>query len=73
MVRREIFINKIRALNYTYKDQQKRTTLWRKAGGTHRMSVPMCDLLEDDFVLSALRQAGCSERDVREFIAANHT
>jgi hypothetical protein len=36
MVRRESFQNKLRELNYTYKTKQKRTTLWRKVGGTHR-------------------------------------
>ena len=35
MVRRDRFINKIRELKYSYKDQQKRTYLYRKTGGTH--------------------------------------
>ena len=68
MVRRESFINKIRSLNYTYKSQQKRTYLWRKVGGTHYISVPMADLLEDEFVASALRQAGCPEDEIRSFL-----
>jgi hypothetical protein len=73
MVRRETFINKIRELNYTYKTQQKRTYLWRKSGGTHYISVPMADLLDDEFVSSSLRQAGVSEEEIRSFLTAAHS
>ena len=68
MVRRESFINKIRELKYSYKSQQKRTYLYRKAGGTHYISVPMADLLEDEYVTSTLRQAGCNENEIRAFL-----
>ena len=68
MVPHDSFINKIRSLDYTYKTRQKRTDLWRKKGGTHRMSVPMCDMLSDEYVTSALSQAGCTEADIREFL-----
>ena len=70
MVRRQNFINKIRSLSYAYKSQQKRTYLYRKTGGTHYISVPMADLLEDEFVMSSLRQAGCSEEEVWTFLAS---
>ena len=70
MVTRESFINKIRELNYTYKTLQKRTELWRKIGGTHRMSVPRCNMLEDEYVMSTLRQAGCSEEEIKRFISS---
>jgi len=69
MVRREKFVNKIRSLGYTFKSQQKRTYLYRKAGGTHYIPVPKADLLEDDFVNSSLRQAGCSQDEIRAFLA----
>jgi hypothetical protein len=69
MVRRQQFINKIRELGYRYKSQQKRTYLYRKAGGTHFISVPMADQLEDEFVLSALRQAGESEKAIQSFLS----
>ena len=68
MVRRQTFINKIRSLGYSYKSQQKRTYLYRKAGGTHYISVPMADLLEDEFVTSALRQAGAPEDEIQSFL-----
>lgn len=69
MVRRETFINKIRDLGYTYKGQQKRTYLWRKVGGSHRMSIPMAELLEDEYVRSSLRQAGVAEEDINHFVS----
>lgn len=68
MVRRQSYVNKIRALGYEYKTQQKRTYLWRKKGGTHYISVPMAELLEDEFVISSLRQAGETDPDIRAFI-----
>ena len=70
MVPRESFINKIRELNYTYKSTQKRTYIWRKKGGTHFISVPMAELLEDEFVFTALKQAGESDASIRAFIAS---
>ena len=73
MIRRDTFINKIRDLDYTYKSQQKRTYLWRKKGGTHFISVPMRDFLEETFVANALRQAGCGENEIADFIAQYHT
>jgi hypothetical protein len=70
MVSRTAFINKIRELGYKYKNQQKRTYLYRKIGGTHRIFVPMCDLLEDDYVASVLRQVGLSKKDIDSFIGS---
>jgi hypothetical protein len=70
MVRCESFVNKIRSLDYTYKTQQKRTRLWRKRGGTHYISVPMCDWLEDSFVESALRQAGETQEAIKAFLTS---
>ena len=70
MVRREAFINKIRTLRYTYKTQQKRTTLWRQSGTTNYISVPMRDWLEDEFVQHSLRQAGCTDEEIASFLAS---
>ena len=70
MVRREQFINEIGSLKYAYKGQQKRTYLYRKTGGTHYISVPMADLLEDEYVTSALRQAGEPPDSVKAFLAS---
>lgn len=70
MVHREAFINKIRELQYTYKTQQLRTQLWRKRGGTHIMFVPLTDLLEDDYVTGALRQASVPDSEIKSFLAS---
>jgi hypothetical protein len=70
MISRETFINKIRALGYKYKNQQKRTYMYRKVGGTHRIFVPMADLLEDDYVSSTLAQAGETASDIQAFLAS---
>ena len=40
MIPRDSLINKLRALGYSYKDQQKRTDLYRKRGGTDVAFVP---------------------------------
>lgn len=69
MVHRQQFINKIRSLQYKYKGQQKRTYLYRKAGGTHYISVPMADLLEDEYVITALRQAGEPDQAIQSFLS----
>lgn len=68
MVHREHFINKIRTLKYHYKGRQKRTDLYRKAGGTHYISVPLKDLLEEEFVTSTLRQTGLNDPEIRDFL-----
>jgi len=70
MIRRETFVNKTRSLNYYYKSKQKRTYLYRKKGGTHFISVPMADWLEDEFVINALRQAGLSLSEAQSFLAS---
>jgi hypothetical protein len=73
MVSRESFINKIRELGYTFKDQQKRTYLWRKVGGTHFIPVPKSDNLSDDFVISSLRHAGCKDPEIQAFLSSAKT
>jgi hypothetical protein len=32
--------------------------------------VPLSDQLEDEYVISSLRQAGCKDEEIRSFIAA---
>ncbi len=70
MVRREVFVNKIRSQGYYFKSEQKRTYLLRKKGGTHFISVPMADQLEDDYVICTLCQAGLSLEEAKSFLAA---
>ena len=70
MVPRQSFINKLREIGYYYKNKQKRTELWRRTGGTHRMFIPLNHLLEDETAASLLRQAGCGEEDIQKFLAS---
>lgn len=69
MIRRESFVNKIRTLKFTYKTQQKRTYLYRQSGTTNYIAVPMKDLLEDEYVQNALRQAGCTQDEISSFLS----
>ena len=69
MIHRECFINKIHELKYTYKDQLKRTHMYRKTGGTHCIFVPMRDLLADEWVASNLHQAGCRSEEIQQFLS----
>ena len=55
-------------MGYVYKSTQKRTYLYRKTGGTHYVSVPMRDWLTETYARSALRQAGCSDEDIKAFL-----
>ena len=60
-------------MGYVYKSTQKRTFLYRKAGGTHYVSVPMRDWLTETYVRSTLRQAGRSDEDVKGFLDEDET
>jgi hypothetical protein len=70
MVRRESFINKLNELSYYHKATQKRTYLYRKVGGTHYVSVPMRDMLSDEYAITTLSQCGCSEAQIKAFLAS---
>lgn len=70
MIHRSHYVNKLRSLNYTYKSKQKRTELWRKRGGTHYISVPLTDYLEEEFVSWSLRQAGCDQEEIKAFMSS---
>jgi len=72
MVPRQQFINKLRELDYTFKDQTKRGYIWRKKGGQHFIYVTKADLIEDEVVASALRQAGLKEDEIQSFLGCAH-
>jgi hypothetical protein len=68
MVHRQHFTHKIRELGYTYKGRKRRVHAWRKRGGSHFIMMPTNDMLEDEFVISALRQAGCDTAEINDFL-----
>ena len=70
MISRQQYINKLREINFTFKRQAPRVDLWRQIGGTKYVTVPRSDQIEDEFVASQLRQAGCTQPEIHAFIAA---
>ena len=68
VIPKQQFVNKLRDLGYSYNAQLKRVDLWRR--GTHFISVRRSDLLSEEFCTSALRQAMCSDQEIREFIGS---
>lgn len=73
MVPRQQFINKIRELGYTHKDETRRVQIWRRKGETHFLTVKKGVALEEAYVAIALRQAGLGEQEIKEFIACAKT
>lgn len=69
MVRRDSFINKIRALNYSYKDQQKRTYLYRKTAAPTTSLFRWPIYSKTEYVSTTLRQAGCPDDEIKAFLA----
>jgi hypothetical protein len=69
MVLRDTYINKIRELGYSLKNETKRVHIWRKKGGTQYLTGHKCDRLEDEFVRSSLTQAGMSMSDIKKFLS----
>ncbi len=66
MIPKQQFINKLRKIGYTYKTTLKRVDLYRR--GTHFIPVRRNDNLSEEFCVSSLRQALCTEEEIRDFI-----
>jgi hypothetical protein len=74
MILRTTFQNKIRDLQYTLFQETKRVHIWRRKGSDppHYITIHKTDKLEDEFVKSALHQAGMLDADIRVFIDLHH-
>ena len=68
MIERRRFIEMLTTLGYSYKRETKRTSMYRKIGGTHRIFVPKRDLIDEKYVKSSLLQAGCSAEEIESFL-----
>lgn len=68
MVPRNAFINKIRQLGYVFKEQQKRTYLWRQKNSHRFIAIPKKDLLEEEFVFQYLGREGLTKEEIQRFI-----
>jgi hypothetical protein len=60
------FINKLHDLGYKYDSENGHVKLFRK--GTHFVSPKKNDYLSIGYVASALRQCGCTNKEIDEFI-----
>jgi hypothetical protein len=68
VISKKHFVNKLRDLNYQFKEQLHYQERYRLRGGTHIIHVPRCDLLEQSFVRSVLKQAGQTQKEIEAFI-----
>ena len=68
MATREQVINKIKEMGYRFKRNAWRVTIFKKAGGTHRIEVPVRDIISDEWVWSTFRQAGLSKEEIESFL-----
>jgi len=67
MVQRPNFINKIRALGFSYKRRCGRADIYRKRGTTDIISVPHAKLLDEGYIAATLRQNGVREDEIESF------
>ena len=68
MLPRKSFLNKLRELKYVYSGETENTQKYKR--GTHRVYVPKNVQLDDEWVLATLRQCGCNEVDIANFVRA---
>lgn len=62
------FINKLRELGYNYVGPTAKTEIWRRPQNTHRVMVPKTKDLSDAYVISTLRQCGCTDAEIADFL-----
>ena len=71
MIRRERFVNKLNELGYRYNSQGDRAMLYKKSSKPGYVTVPKRDLLDESYVRSQLRLAGCTVEQIENFIGQN--
>ena len=67
-VPRDQFINKLRELGYGYKRSGKNHDIWKKNGGTHRVTVPRSATFAEIYVRSTLGQIGCDAGEIEDYL-----
>jgi hypothetical protein len=68
MATRDQVINKLKEAGYAFKRDAWRVGIFKKVGGTHRIEVPKRDILSEEWVRSAFRQAGMPKEEIDEFL-----
>ncbi len=67
-MRRDRIIAKLRELGYAFRQDGWRMQTFRHPSTLHSIQVRKRDDIDDDFVRSVLKQAGCSKDDIEKFI-----
>jgi hypothetical protein len=67
-MRRDRIISKLRELGYGFKRDAWRVQIFRHPVTLDVIAVRKRDDIDDDWVRSVLRQAGCSKEDIERFI-----
>jgi phage gp36-like protein len=70
VIRKSHFVNKLKELNYKFSEQLHYQEKWRQKGGTHIIHIPRKDVLDDEYVRHALRQAKVAKAEIDAFIRA---
>lgn len=67
-MRRERIIAKLRELGYKFKRDAWRVQIFRNPATMHLVQVRKRDDVDDDWVRSVLKQAGCSKEEIERFL-----
>ncbi len=73
MISKRRFVNKLKELGYTFKEQLHYQERYRLKGGTHIIHIPRRDELDEAYVASALKQAGQKKEQIDQFIKEVNT
>ena len=68
MISKRHFVNKLKELGYSFKEQLHYQERYRLKGGTHIIHVPRRNTLEETYVRSTLKQAGQTKEQIEQFI-----
>lgn len=73
MISRACLVNKLREIGYVFVMRTKRTELYRKKGGMHRIPLTTHSFFAEAYVFSVLTQCGLPRDEILSFIRAAAT
>lgn len=68
VIPRDALCNKLHELGYSFKRQADRVCIYKRPGNPSFATVPRRDLLDEQYVGTQLRLAGCSPDEIEAFI-----
>lgn len=68
MISKRRFVSKLKELNYVFKEQLHYQDRYRLRGETHIIHVPRRDQLEEEYVVSTLKQTGQTRAQIEQFL-----